>query len=551
LLSAVNRTAEILLKADETDFEASLMEGMAIIADCVSIDRIYIWKAEKVKGASSYYLDYKYVSSSLGQGGEPVPLGTRFKGDTGFEKADSRRNCINGPVSGLPEEWRSLSEHDVKSILIIPLFLHDNFWGQISFDDCREERVFSEIEVSLLRSASLMMANARNRHEEAALIRDAEQRTRLMLDTMPMCCQVWSKNMTILDCNEAAVKLYGLRDKREFTEKFSELSPEYQPDGRRSEEMIPMLLKKAQDGQYCVFEWMHQMLDGTPMPSEVTLTQVKYGNEQLIIGYTRDLREHKMMMQKIESLLFETQAANHAKSELMARMSHEMLTPMNAIMGLTQVAQMSDLADSLKGYLDEIDNASKHLLRLINDVLDMSNMTFDIFKLDSLAFSFVSVFDDALKIVSRFMNAKQQVFTFDIDRSIPPLLIGDKKRLGQVIVKILENAAKFTPEHGEIRFTACAVETADNMVTLRIEVTDNGLGIAEERQKNLFNVFEQIDGGNTRKQGGIGLGLALAKRIIETMGGEIWVESELGKGSKFTFTCKVQQQSAVYELKSA
>jgi signal transduction histidine kinase len=254
-----------------------------------------------------------------------------------------------------------------------------------------------------------------------------------------------------------------------------------------------------------------------------------------------------MMMKKIESLLFETQAANHAKSELMARMSHEMLTPMNAIMGLTQVAQMSDLADSLKGYLDEIDNASKNLLRLINDVLDMSNMTFDIFKLDNVAFSFAALFDGALKIVSRLMNAKQQVFTFDIDRSIPPLLVGDKKRLEQVIVKILENAAKFTPEHGEIRFTACSPEKDGEMVVLRMEVTDNGLGIAEERQKTLFNVFEQIDGGNTRKQGGIGLGLALAKRIIETMGGEIWVDSELGKGSKFTFTCKVQPQNAGYD----
>jgi signal transduction histidine kinase len=181
----------------------------------------------------------------------------------------------------------------------------------------------------------------------------------------------------------------------------------------------------------------------------------------------------------------------------------------------------------------------------------MSNMTFDILKLDDSAFSFADVFDDALKVVGRFIEAKQQNFIFNIDRSIPPLLFGDKRRLGQVIVKILENAAKFTPEHGGIRFAARALDQDDETVTLKVEIEDNGRGIAEERQKTLFNVFEQIDGGLTRAHGGLGLGLALSKRIIEMMGGKIWVESELGKGSKFTFTCKFKQQNASQAILSA
>ncbi|MDR2934300.1 MAG: MCP four helix bundle domain-containing protein [Candidatus Adiutrix sp.] len=545
LLHAVNRTADILLRADEHNFEASLEEGLALMADCLGVDRILIWKAEAGENVFSYYLDYRYANSYASPG-KSFPLGAVFPYYTGFEKSSSRQDSINGPVSGLPDEWQSLSrDYKVKSVLMLPLFLRDDFWGQISFADFRRERVFSENEVSILRSASLMIANARNRHEEAALIREADHRTRIMLDTMPLCCQVWSRNLSILDCNEAAVKHYGFRDKLEYIDRFFELSPERQPDGRRSDETVYVWLRKAFEGQYCVFEWMHQMPDGTPIPSEIILSRVKFGNEDVVIGYTRDLREQHMMMKRIESLLLETQAANHAKSEFMARMSHEMLTPMNAIMGLTQVALMSELPDDImKGYLEEINKASNQLLQLINDVLEMSNMTFDIFKLDNLAFSFTSVFDDALKVVGRFMEAKQQVFTFEIDRSIPPLLIGDRRRLGQVMVKIMENAAKFTPEHGEIRFSALALDKDAEVVTLRVEVEDNGQGIAEERKKSLFNVFEQIDGGNTRKHGGIGLGLALAKRIVEMMGGRIWVDSELGKGSKFTFTCKVQQQGA-------
>jgi signal transduction histidine kinase len=548
LLHAVNRTADILLRADEHNFDDSLEEGMALIADCVGVDSIHIWKAERMKGVLTYYLDCKYINSSI----QPTiirsePLGFQYPYSTGLDKDVSGRKCINGPVAGFSHEVRdSLTPHNIKSILIMPLFVRDSFWGQVSFEDCREERVFNESEVSILHSASLMIANARNRQEEAALIREADQRTKLMLEATPLCTQLWNKNMGLVDCNEAAVKLFGVRDKQEFFNRFFELSPEYQPDGRRSEEVVFEILRRALDGEHIVVDgWMHQKLDGTPIPAEVVATRVKYGNEYVVAAYASDKREYNRMMKKIESLLLETQAVNQAKSEFMARMSHEMLTPMNVIMGMTQVAQMSDdILGSLKECFDEIGDASNHLLRLIKDVLEMSNMTFDILKLDNSAFSFTDVFDDALKVVGRFMQAKQQNFIFDLDRSIPPLLIGDKRRLGQVIVKILENAAKFTPERGEIRFAARALNQDDEMVTLKVEITDNGLGIAEERQKSLFNVFEQIDGGLTREHGGLGLGLALSKRIIEMMGGNIWVDSELGKGSKFTFTCRVKKQNA-------
>jgi signal transduction histidine kinase len=249
----------------------------------------------------------------------------------------------------------------------------------------------------------------------------------------------------------------------------------------------------------------------------------------------------RFMMDKIESLLEESQAASQAKSEFMARMSHEMLTPMNAIIGLMQVVKQIGEPNQISEYLDIMDNASHQLLQQIHDVLDMSGMESSILQIASSAFSFQTMFDEAQHTVRRAVKEKNQEFTCDLDPTIPQTLIGDKKRLEKVINILLDNAVKFTPEQGKIHFAAKMLGEDSGNIVLQIEVADNGIGIASDQQHVLFDLFEQVDGGNTRKYGGIGLGLSLAQRIVEAMGGKIWVDSELGKGATFTFTCVVKE----------
>jgi PAS domain-containing protein len=130
---------------------------------------------------------------------------------------------------------------------------------------------------------------------------DAEERVKLMLDSTPLCCELWDENFNVIDCNNAAVRVYRLKDKQEYIDRFSELSPEYQPDGQRSDEKAKMLVKKAFDENGFTFEWMNQLLDGTPIPEEVTLVPVNYGNSRVIAAYSRDLREHYKMMEEIKA----------------------------------------------------------------------------------------------------------------------------------------------------------------------------------------------------------------------------------------------------------
>ena len=231
--------------------------------------------------------------------------------------------------------------------------------------------------------------------------------------------------------------------------------------------------------------------------------------------------------------------SDRAKSEFLSRMSHEMLTPMNAIIGMLRIIKTRP--EKTDEYLNEIGIASKHLLDLINDVLDISGMEYGIIKLEESEFSFLKMLDSIIEDSTRYSDMKKQKITNNVDESIPKLLIGDEKRLNQVIHNILSNAIKYTPDNGEINVNTLIINDDKNECVVQVEVTDNGIGISKDQQSELFDIFQQADGGNTRKQGGIGIGLALSKKIVKMMGGSIWVESDLNKGAKFIFTCKLQK----------
>jgi signal transduction histidine kinase/PAS domain-containing protein len=228
--------------------------------------------------------------------------------------------------------------------------------------------------------------------------------------------------------------------------------------------------------------------------------------------------------------------ASKAKGEFLSNMSHEMRTPLNAIIGMTAIGRKSEDLKQKNYALDKIDNASTHLLGVINDVLDMSKIEANMLELSPVEYSFEKMLQKTVAVVNFRLDEKKQKFKAHIDPAIPQILIGDDQRLAQVITNLLGNAVKFTGEGGDITLDARFEGEKDGICTIQIAVSDTGIGISAEQQEKLFLSFQQAEAGTTRKFGGTGLGLAISKSIVEMMGGSIWIKSEPEKGSTFTFT---------------
>jgi signal transduction histidine kinase/ActR/RegA family two-component response regulator len=226
-------------------------------------------------------------------------------------------------------------------------------------------------------------------------------------------------------------------------------------------------------------------------------------------------------------------SASRAKSDFLSNVSHEMRTPLNAIMGMIDIARGAGDVEKKDYSLEKMKEASRHLLSIINDVLDMSKIEANKLELSPVDFSFRKLIDKVVT-VSAFHIKREQHFIKSIDPEIPDRLYGDDQRLSQVVTNLLSNAGKFTPEGGEIRLEAKLLAKEKDRYKIAISVADTGIGISDEQQALLFNPFQQAESATTRKFGGTGLGLAISKRIVDIMSGEITLESELGKGSVFT-----------------
>jgi diguanylate cyclase (GGDEF)-like protein/PAS domain S-box-containing protein len=200
------------------------------------------------------------------------------------------------------EEAEYLSIFSIKAICMVPIFSHGDFWGAVVLIDRTTNEYFEDgsAEANILQVAARIIAKAIIRAE-------AEEYTRLMLDTGPLCCQLWDRDFKIIDCNEAAVKLYGYKSKKEYIERWTfECSPLNQPDGQKSvNKAIALIDKVFTTGETAVFEWMQQMPDGTPFPAEITLSRVRYKDDYIVAGYTRDLRELKTLKEKAEEIYYD------------------------------------------------------------------------------------------------------------------------------------------------------------------------------------------------------------------------------------------------------
>ena len=416
LLSTVNNATALLLQAEDDKFQDALWRSMGMMAHAVDADRMRLWKNHDIDGKLYCTQLYEWSEGADPQQGFSHTVDVPYAEDLpGWEEILSRGECINNMVRNMSaKEQGRFVPQEILSVLIVPVYIRDEFWGFVGFNDCHNERIFTENEVSILRSGSLLIANALLRNE---------------------------------------------------------------------------------------------------------------------------------MTQDLATALDQARAASQAKSSFLSNMSHEIRTPINAIVGMTMIGKSAQGTEKKDYAFEKIETASSHLLGVINDVLDMSKIEADKFDLSNVEFNFEKMVQGVVNVIVFRVNEKGQSLTVNLDPKIPQKMIGDDQRLAQVITNLLSNAVKFTPELGAISMKLRLLSEKNNYWIIQVEVSDTGIGVSPEQQARLFTSFEQAELSTSRKFGGTGLGLAISKRIVELMGGKIWIESELGKGATFKFTVRLGRAS--------
>ena len=385
------------------------------------------------------------------------------------------------------------------------------------------------------------------RREAQRRSEEKEERIRLILESTAEGIYGVDSQGFCTFINPAAVRLLGFSSSDQLLgSHFHSLCHHSHPDGSPYASDHCSLVSAVQSGlEYHELDEMLWRADGSCFPVEIWAHPIRRHGRVLgaVVGFV-DTTRRKQQEEALHAAKAAAESANRSKSEFLANMSHEIRTPMNGILGMTALLLDTPLNPEQREYLGLVSSSADSLLRLLNDILDLSKVEAGKLHLECLDFSPEDCIQEALQLLAAVPQSKRVDLCWDVAEDTPPMVRGDPTRLRQVLINLIGNALKFT-EHGEISVSLRPLDIGPAGITLQFMVEDTGIGMSSLQLQGIFEAFAQADMSTTRKYGGTGLGLAISQRLVSLMGGSISVESETARGSRFTFTIRLEQPSVL------
>jgi PAS domain S-box-containing protein len=377
----------------------------------------------------------------------------------------------------------------------------------------------------------------RQRAQEA--LRESEEKIRLLLDSTAEAIFGIDREGRFSFCNPATLRMLGYENGEALLGKLAhQVMHHSRADGSPYPiEECPIVRSRMKGEGIHLDSEVFWRSDRTSFPAEYWAYPIRRGGE--VVGAVITFLDITLRKRAQTALLEAKEAAeagSRAKSEFLANMSHEIRTPMNGIIGMTELALDTPLTVEQRDYLNLVKSSADSLLHIINDILDFSKIEAGKLELEKTEFRIRDLFKDTVKTLAVRADKKGTELTVRISPEVPGTVIGDPTRLRQLLVNLVGNSIKFT-EKGTIHINAEREPDDGPEIRLHISVADSGIGIPEDKKQLIFEPFSQADGSMTRRFGGTGLGLTISRQLVELMGGRMWCESEVGKGSTFHFTC--------------
>ncbi|MBC2592964.1 response regulator [Ruficoccus amylovorans] len=532
LLKSIAEMNRIILS--EPDLSRSINEALRLVGKTAGVDRVYLMhhpagmSPDKPQAEEHYEWARTGMTSHM-DNREFQPFSyNQFGLRHWYERFVEEREVFCSLPGAERADADFLARFGIRSLFCCPIVFDNTCWGFMAFEDCRRERNWTEEQRAIFAASARNLGAAIKRNVEEDARRVADERFRAIFRQSPIGMVIQTADGIMLHSNQAFLGVIGCTEEDIAQRSYRELFPEDRLEEVEQERAL--MMEKGWSGPF-QSELFHKNGHRVSVVFQNIMIDGREGEKQ-VVTFIEDITRRLEHEREMRKALADADAANRAKSEFLATMSHEIRTPMNGVVGMTGLLMESELTAQQRDYVETIQLSGESLLAIISDILDFSKIEAGRMDFDKAPFSVRDCVESTLELLGPKAAEKGLRMAYRLADGMPETFLGDATRIRQVLFNLVGNAVKFT-EEGEVSILVNARLQNSGFHEVTIDVHDTGIGISQEQMTRLFKSFSQLDTSSTRRHGGTGLGLVISQKLLERMGGRIWVDSVVEKGTVF------------------